>query len=148
MPEAAWLRLVADLDWPSNCALSSSSGAAQAETSAARGTLEKHLKERTSELKAAEASILQELREANERRERQANVLATALAHLAPLRGNNRHVGMQQVFDELETLRPRALEEEARSDALSRQEQIAALKDSLGAQESAMRERIADGRLN
>jgi len=108
LPEGAWLRLVAQLDWHSCRALNSTSGDAHLGTTAALVTLDDARRQGQASVIAAMAAFDEEARRNTAANQREQNAAAEALQHMAPLRNGRltERFGpqLQEIFTQLEEI--------------------------------------------
>jgi len=151
LPEGAWLRLVAQLDWSSCRALNSTGADARLGTQAALATLSDARRRGQEAVTTAMAAFEEEARQNNAAGQQEQNAAAEALAHLAPLRNNgtlNQRYApqIQEIFAQLEAVtRGPNREAELAAARQQRQEEAAEARRSL---ENEARLQIQEGHIS
>jgi len=150
IPEGAWLRLVAQLDFNSCCALNSTGADARLGTQAALATLNDARRRGQAAVTTAMAAFEEEARQNNAAGQQEQNAAAEALTHLAPLRNNGRLTErfapqMQEIFAALEGMTRSNREAELAAARQQRQDEAEEARRSL---ENEVRLQIEEGHLN
>lgn len=151
LPEGAWLRLVAQLDWPSCCALTSAGGEAHMGTVAALRTLGQARCRAEAQYNEVISNIEAEAQATATRAQAERNAAAQALAHLEPLRNGRltERFGpqLQQIFAELENGLPAAATAREADAVAARQAREAEASAARHALEVEARGHIMEGEL-
>jgi len=150
LPEGAWLRLVAQLDWSSCRALNSTGADARLGTQAALATLSDARRRGQAAVTTAMAAFEEEARQNSAAGQQEQNAAAEALTHLAPLRNNGRLTQrfapqMQEIFTALEAITQPNREAELAAARQQRQDEAEEAKRGL---ENEARLQIQEGHLN
>jgi len=150
LPEGAWLRLVAQLDFNSCCALNSTGADARLGTQAALATLSDARRRGQAAVTTAMAAFEEEARQNNAAGQQEQNAVAEALTHLAPLRNNGRLTErfapqMQEIFTALEGMTRPNREAELAAARQQRQDEAEEARRGL---ESEVRLQIQEGHLS